>query len=209
MVNLPAALATEDELSEAVGLRLLREVHWPTNSLQLLRRGGNGYLRSKMSNWCQLSTLYPVVVITDLDNSACPGALLDHWYGAQTRPDNLLLRVAVRQIEAWLLADHKAMRGLLGKNQKLPPKPDVLPNAKQYLLQVAQSAKREVRMELVAAQGAGASQGIGYNAVLSHMVANDWSPIEAANRSESLMRALHRLKELAKRFGVTQHAAMD
>lgn len=193
------ALATEDELSEAVGIRLLAEIEHPMEASLLLRKGGFGYLRSKMNSWCQLAIQQPVVLLTDLDDKECPAILIDGWFGQKARPENLLIRVAVREIESWLLADHEAMRSLLGRKGKLPDDPDALPDPKQRLLQLAKLAKREVRSDLTSGAGAIASQGIGYNARLGEMVRNEWSPKRAAQRSNSLRRTIGRLEELALR----------
>lgn len=193
------ALATEDELSEAVGIRLLAEIEQPLEVSLFLRKGGSGYLRSKMDNWCQLAIQQPVILLTDLDDKQCPSILIDDWFGRKARPANLLFRVAVREIESWLLADHEAMKFLLSNRGKLPNDPDTLQNPKQRLLQLAKLAKREVRLDLLSDEGAIASQGIGYNARLGDMVRNEWSPKRAAVRSSSLRRTIGRLEELALR----------
>lgn len=195
----PIALATEDVLSETIGQRLLGELPPVFLPPLLLRRDGAGYLRSGMHKWRQLAQRHAVVVLTDLDDVACPLALLDDWYGAGTRPLDLLLRIAVREAEAWLLADHEAMRQLLGANVVLPPDPDLLPDPKQHLLQLARRARRNVRLDLVRESGAVSSQGIGYNARLTDLVTGTWSPERAAERSPSLGRTRKRLAQLAQR----------
>src|SRR5688500_3382606 len=107
-----AVLATEDELSEAVGLCLAAEAGLEIG--QQLRRGGFGYLKSRMGSFCDIAKYQPVLLFTDLDRVKCPSTLIAKWSGALTLPENFLFRVAVREIESWLLADHDAMRGLLG-----------------------------------------------------------------------------------------------
>lgn len=199
------ALATEDALSEAVGKRLLAEVAPPTEANLCLRRNGFGYLRSKMKNWCELAVQQPVVLLTDLDKHSCPSSLMDDWFGELSRPNQLIFRVAVREVESWLLADHEAMRQLMGQKSKLPSEPDSIVDPKRYLLGLAQKASREIRQDLVMGNGISASQGIGYNARLTDMVANSWNPNRAAVRSPSLHKARLRLHELAQRF--TEHAA--
>jgi hypothetical protein len=192
-------VATEDELSEAIGIRILSEINPPIHTSLLLRKGGYGYLRSKMDSWCQLSLHRPVFLLTDLDNKECPSLLIDSWFGQKPRPENLLLRVAVREVESWLLADHEAMRFLIGARGKLPQNPDALEDPKQSLLQLARLAKRDVRKDLVVETGTVASQGIGYNTRLGLLVKSHWSPKRAAERSLSLNSAIARLEELARR----------
>lgn len=193
------ALATEDELSEAVGLRLLSELSVEISVDLLLRKGGFGYLRSRMSNWRELCKCQPVVILTDLDKTECPSRLLLDWAGSTPLPENMLLRIAVREVEAWLLADHDAIRQLVGKKGNLQSSPDDLLDPKQCLIALAKNAPRDVRLDLIKADQAIASQGIGYNSRLVSFVNNEWNPERAAQRSPSLARARRRLRELAAR----------
>ena len=186
------ALATEDILSEAIGLRLLSELPVPVTPGLLLRKNGFGYLRSGMDSWRQLAQRQIVVILTDLDQLACPVALRADWLGNKPAPANLMLRIAVREVESWVLADHEAMRKLIGKKGTLPSDPDTLPDPKQ--------PTRPVREDLVKEAGAVASQGIGYNRRLASWVRSDWSPERAAQRSPSLQRTRMRLNELALRL---------
>lgn len=194
------ALGTEDELSEAIGIRLLAE-HGATLQLGMpLRKSGFGYLRSNVNRWRQLAQHQPVILITDLDRAACPVVLLNDWLGGQASPENLLLRVAVREVEAWLLADHEAMQKLLGNRGRLPQEPDQVPDPKQHLLGLAKRAPRDVRRDLVKEAGSLASQGLGYNARLTELVRTHWDPGRAAQRSPSLARARQSLANLAQRL---------
>uniref|UniRef100_UPI003340E3D4 DUF4276 family protein n=1 Tax=Castellaniella defragrans TaxID=75697 RepID=UPI003340E3D4 len=194
-------LATEDALSEAVGLRLLNEhkVFAQTPPMRL-RKGGFGYLRSKMDSWKQLAQRQIVMLLTDLDRIACPMLLLEDWLGTgRTRPDNLIFRIAEREVESWLLADHEAFAQLMGRKAKLPSAPDALPDPKQFLLQQAKKASRAIREDLVAETGAMAKQGLGYNARLVGWVETQWCPQRAAERSPSLARARRALSQAAVR----------
>jgi hypothetical protein len=180
---IPIALATEDALSEAIGQQLLRELGPDMAAQMLLRKNGSGYLRARLGSWCQMAQRQAVVILTDLDRAACPAALLDDWFGRSVRPVNLLLRVAVREAESWLMADHQAMRQLIGKRGVLPAQPDDLPDPKRHLLRLAKLAPRQVRLDLVKDAGAASSQGIGYNARLTELVHTAWNPERAAQRS--------------------------
>lgn len=189
-------LATEDELSEQVGLCLAQEAGLEVG--QRLRKQGNGYLRNKITNFCEMARRQPVLLITDLDQSACASALLSDWMGTRSMPDKLIFRVAVREVESWLLADHEGMRKLLGgKAGMLPSAPDDLSDPKRRLLALAQKAPRDVRDALTIKKGAVASQGLGYNALLCRWVKESWRIERAASRSESLAKARIRLGEFA------------
>lgn len=193
------ALATEDELSEAVGLRLLSEspALLNTNPL-LLRKQGFGYLKSRMHNWKQMANHSVVLILTDLDRADCPIVLLNDWLGkGEMPPENLLLRIAVREIESWILADHEAFSSIVGNKGRLPVAPDELPDPKQYLLNLAKNASRAIRDDLVAQEGTVASQGLGYNNRLVGLVNTQWSPERAAARSPSLQRARDAINRLS------------
>ena len=56
-------LATEDELSEAIGCRLIEDSHFAGASLRKLRRDGAGYLYSGMDKWRQVVARQPVLII--------------------------------------------------------------------------------------------------------------------------------------------------
>lgn len=191
------ALATEDPLSEAIGLRLLAELPIPVKPNFLMRKDGSGNLRSRMDSWRQMSRRQIVLILTDLDRLACPLALRADWLGKTPPPANLLLRIAVKEIESWVLADHEAMRRLIGSKGTLPPLPDDLPDPKQHFLKLAKFAPRQIRQDLVKESGAVASQGMGYNVCLTDWVQSVWSPERASERSPSLARTRKRLRELA------------
>jgi hypothetical protein len=199
---LPVTLATEDELSETIALRILAD--YPDLLIgSCLRRGGNGYLRSRMRNFCEIARHGPVLVVTDLDTHACPAALRADWLHQLPPPPAMLLRVAVREIESWLLADHDAILVLLGKpaRRRLPDNPDILLNPKDFLLDLAKGAPKIVRQELRADAGAVARQGLGYNNRLCALVRELWHPQRAAERSPSLERTIARVRELAAETG--------
>jgi hypothetical protein len=121
--------------------------------------------------------------------------------GAKSYPDNLVFRVAVREIEAWLLADHVGMgRLLVAGAANLPNDPDLLLDPKQVLLQLASKAPRVVQNDLLVEPGAIASQGLGYNQRMGDFVRNTWDPKRAALCSDSLCRTLNRLRQMAKRL---------
>lgn len=194
-------LATEDELSEAVGERLIINAFGPNAIVNCFGRRGNGYLRTKLTNFASMADRDPVVILTDLDTAPCASELVNQWSNGLDLPENLLLRVAVRETESWLLADREGFAGFLGVSMaKIPFDPETLPDPKSFLLTVARGARREVRSELVVPRGANASRGIGYNRLLSNYVREDWNFESAVERSQSLRRTVVRLSELAERI---------
>ncbi|MDH4481806.1 MAG: DUF4276 family protein [Rhodoferax sp.] len=199
---IPIAVATEDELSEAVALRLISELKRPHQVTMKLGRKGSGYLRSKMGNWCQMADRQIMMVLTDLDRANCLLEFRDQWLANRPLPETLVFRIAVREVESWALADHEAMRQLVGKKGVLPTAPDSLNDPKQTLLGFARIAPKSVREDLLKVNDGQLRQGLGYNARLTQWVNTAWDPARAAERSPSLARARFRLQEAVEAFGL-------
>ncbi|MEY4507229.1 MAG: hypothetical protein RL297_1807 [Pseudomonadota bacterium] len=197
---IPIALATEDELSQAIALRLISELKRPHRVIHKLGLKGNGYLRSKMDSWCQMAEHQIMLVLTDLDQANCLVEFRDQWLAQRRLPASLIFRIAVREVESWVLADHQAMRELVGKIGVLPPQPDTLPDPKQALLGLGKTAPKGVRNDLIRTIDGQLRQGVGYNARLTHWINTAWSPERAAERSPSLARARIRIQEAAVAF---------
>lgn len=196
----PIAIATEDQLSEAIAMRLIDEIQTPHQVAHKLRRGGYGYLRSKMDSWRQMAQHQVMMVLTDLDRVECVVDFRDQWMANKAPPTNLLFRVAVREVESWVLADHDAMRALIGPKGVLPIAPDELADPKQVLLRLVKGAPKAVRDDLLKTVGSNLSPGLGYNARLTDWVGSTWNPQRAADRSPSLARTRLRLNEVVSGF---------
>jgi hypothetical protein len=194
-MSIPVNLATEDELSEAVLRRLLDHADRGYAVGAAYGRRGFGYLRATIASWNRAARFVPFVVLTDLDSRPCPGELIDAWLGEPRHP-NLVLRVAVREVEAWLLADRSNFAQYLHVSEKwVPEEPDALLDAKAALVDVARRSRSiEVRKRVVPRLSSTATQGREYNACLSEFVRTDWRIREAAAASASLWRTVERLR---------------
>lgn len=195
-------LATEDLLSELVGIHLVNALLGELE-VKTLRGQGNGYLRSRVSNFRQMANHNVVVVLTDLDMKECAPTLMRDWFGDNALPGQLLFRVAVKEVEAWLLADREGFSEFLGINpEKIPEDSDQIMDPKVKLLQLAKVGRRELREDLLPRKGVFAQQGLGYNQVLGRFVMNGWSSERAAENSDSLRRTCERLVEARQYFEI-------
>jgi hypothetical protein len=198
-VGIDIALATEDALSEAVAIALLQQSGREYRIWQRLRRKGFGYLKSKAHAFNQMAfSGLPVLLLTDLDRHPCAPALRRDWLPGPIS-ERLLFRVAVREVESWLIADPEGLAGFLGISRaKIPLAPDQLPEAKGSLLSLVKtSRKRALRSEILPAPGSTAPVGLGYNLQWSRFVRDHWSPRRAAERSPSLQHARLRIREFS------------
>jgi hypothetical protein len=190
-------LAIEDPLSEAVALKLIADVRSDLLITTVMGRRGNSYLRGKARALNQTARTVPVMLLTDLDDpSECAPHLRSSWLGAAPHPQ-LLFRVAVMEIESWVLADRDAIATHLGvPAHRIPANTDTIADPKQFLVNLARrSRSAETRAALVPTPGSTARVGASYNPRLIAFVADTWSHRRAAKASPSLAKAIHRLSE--------------
>ena len=185
--------ATEDELSEVTLLTILAATKRYAVGTAY-RRGGFGYLRRTVPGWNHAAKGVPFVVLADLDAAECPARLIEDWLPGQRHP-NLLFRIAVREIESWILADPIHLSEFL-KVQKVHAfsNTDSIPDPKAAIVKLADGSRsRTIRECIVPRRGSTAKQGPDYNGCLSRFVRDHWDHDIARRNSPSLRRALERL----------------
>lgn len=120
MIDIPINLAVEDDLSEVVLKEILKQSQRPFSVGMCLKRQGYGYLKKNISGINHAAKGSPYLVLTDLDKNSCPLALIEEWLSQPKHP-NLIFRVAVIEVEAWLLAHREAFAQFLGIPANLIP----------------------------------------------------------------------------------------
>ncbi len=196
MKTIPIQLAVEDELSEVVLRRVLLCTGRPFAVGAAYGRRGNGYLKTRMEGWNNAARSIPILVLTDLGAGVCPGSLVADWLEGPPHP-NLLFRVAVREVEAWLLGDGGKLADYLGcSSGRIPAEPEKLLDPKRTLIELAaKSRSAAIREQIVPRKGSTAKIGPSYNLCLGKFVTTQWRADIAAARAPSLARALRRLRE--------------
>ena len=165
-------------------------------------RRGKGYIRSRISNYNLAAKRSPWFVLVDLDDvSACPAMVRHQWL--PSLEELMVFRIAVVEVEAWLLADRERVASFLGVAEaRIPSAPDVLADPKQQLVNLARrSKKRAIRQGLVPREGSGTAVGPTYASDVREFAMTMWRPDVAAGLSPSLARCLSRLRDLANRLG--------
>ena len=183
-------LAVEDQLSEAVGRRLLE--YLGMNSTATIGKRGFGYLKRRAPNLNQTAKGFPVFLLTDLDSpNQCPPGLISDWLRSP-RNEALIFRVAVMEIESWVMADRQAFASFIGVSLvRIPMEPDSVNNPKEFVLNLARRhAKPGLRNALVPSPGSTASIGPEYNPKMIEFVSQRWNAQRAAKVSASLQRAI-------------------
>ena len=182
----------EDALSSAVIERLLAFSKNPIIIQRRLGGRGCGYIRSRIETFQKAARHQPFFVLLDSDKEGCALRLLNSLAPPQIRNPNCLFRIAVREVEAWLLSDAKGTSRFLGVNEQgVHKSPESLDDAKGHLIDLARKSKiRKLKEGLVPDSRTSAVVGPEYNQILSSFVKENWNVRAAANRSESLRRAL-------------------
>ena len=114
----------------------------------------------------------------------------------------MLLRVVVREVESWLLADRTGIAQFFGVSlSRVPQLPEGMESPKEALIRVARFCPTgNIRDAIVPSDGPQAEVGPLYNGVLAPFVRDQWNLHEARRTAPSLERALDRLSELAARL---------
>jgi hypothetical protein len=198
MKPIPINLGVEDLLSEAVARRLLAASGQQFAVGVVFNRGGYGYLRRTAVGWNRAANSVPFFLLTDLDARACPSALLEDWFPFGIHR-NMIARVAIREVEAWLLADSYNLSRFLGvARNSIPEDPETLADPKLRLVQLAATSPRhDIKRRIVPKTHSTAKQGPDYNSCLTEFVNRQFDPERAAKISPSLRRCLQRLRAFA------------
>ena len=134
---IPIYLAVEDELSEWVARRALAVQSRRFAVGPVFGRTGFGYLKKQAGAFNNAAKGCPFLLLTDLDQYACPPELIAEWLPVP-KHGRFLLRVAVREVESWLLGDDAGLAKFLRLRSPLSvPAPESLEDPKQTLLGAA------------------------------------------------------------------------
>jgi len=188
-------LVVEDALSEAMMRKVIAEAGNHLTVDRQIVTDGSGNMQRDVPKYRAASRAVPHVVLADLDRVACPADLRRRWQ-ATSIPDTMLFNVAVREVEAWLLADQEGIAALLGiATHRVPRDADAESDPKRALVNLARQCRsKRLREELVPAIGSVNQVGPFYNVRLSHFVIESWCVQRARTRSRSLARAVERIR---------------
>lgn len=196
MISKGVLLAVEDKLSEAVATKILNKLGFEI--VRTIGHQGNDYLKQKAKGLNRNARKpYNIFMLTDLDSpKKCPPQLIQSWIGGPLN-FGFFLRVAVMEVESWVMADQSAFAEFLSVPiQEVPTRTDEILDPKASLLSLAEKSKSaELRKNLLPKNGNKTSKiGPGYNTRLSGFVRDYWDMDRAASISPSLKRTVDRLQ---------------
>ena len=199
---IPINLALEDALTESLTTKILATLGQKYATRTIYNRGGYGYLQSRVRAFNNAAKGIPFLVATDLDRYNCPPELIADWL-PHRRHHNLLIRVAVREAEAWILADSVSFADFLGIDVvRIPIDVEAIPDPKRVLVRLARgSRRRELREDICPPAGSTRLVGPNYNPRLGVFVAERWNPRNARLHAPSLDRAIRCLEKFEPEWG--------
>ena len=196
--GIPISAAVEGDIDEAVLRRIVACAGGTVGTVY--GKKGRLYLQRKISAFNQAAQRWPWVVLADLDNDPrCAPLLVAEWLPSPAQ--HMCLRIAVREIESWLLADRERMAAFLSiPISRMPVSVEELDNPKGIVVSLAARSRRsEIRHDIFPRQGSGREVGPAYTSRMIEFVDNGdlgWRPEVAAERCQSLHRCLQSLDRL-------------
>ncbi len=192
---MPVNILVEGITDEPVAKRLLKYVGLEVGTVY--GRTGKAKVLERVPIYNQAASFAPWFVLVDLDIDAqCPSEAVALWLPNPT--SGMRFRIAVRAVEAWLMADRESMANFLSVSvSSIPHQIDSMSNPKQALINIAQhSHNKHIREEIVPRPGSGAKVGPLYVARLADFTENHWQPSEGEKHSRILQRCIRALSTL-------------
>jgi hypothetical protein len=147
------AAAVEGETDLAALRRVLRDHSLVVPDRLAQVRRGKYQLDRRIPAYNDAARIRPWIVLRDLDNEedGCAMRLRRRLMTGIIRSPAFCLRVAVRSLESWLLADSESFSTFFSVSRKLVPSdPEALRNPKEELVNVCRRSRRRVVRERVA-----------------------------------------------------------
>jgi len=188
-------LLIEDELHLNIATVLLQHCAPSLTVHRVFGKRGRSFIKQHLSAHNQAAQHTPYLVLVDLDNDECPPSLINKWLTFR-KSSNLVLRVAVREAEAWLISDRENFAAFMGVSKDIvTTAPENLPDPKEYVIALARrSRKRNIKDDII--PDSQATVGRNYNTCLADFVFRKWDAKKATGNSRSLSGLIRALQNL-------------
>lgn len=194
------SIAVEGDVDESVARRIASSVGIEIGRVH--GKYGKSFLEKKAQAYNNAARFAPWLLLVDLNHAyPCAPSLRRDWMPSSS--PYMSFRVAVREIEAWIMADRERLAKFLQIPARLVPSdPEAIEHPKETLVQLAmQSRSRLIRQDMVPRPSGGRSVGPLYSTRLIEFVGNvesGWrlEAARAASRScEMCVRDLEKLRD--------------
>jgi hypothetical protein len=192
-ISIPVTVAVEGSTDTPVVRKLLAHLGLDMGAVH--EKNGKLGLDQRLLGYNNAAEYAPWLVLRDLNHDApCPSALIMRLLPQCA--SQMCFRIAVREMEAWLLADREKLAQYLSiPISRVPLNPENIESPKLALINLARrSRRRSVRDDFVPAPGITASVGPGYLARVTEHAMRYWRSDVAAESCRSLARCLRALR---------------
>ena len=198
----------EDDVTCAIIKRILNHCSTDFEIISELPARG-GQIKSKINEFNKLAAVHPVVLLTDLDATACAPQLLTDLIPIG-KNNQFIFNIAVDEGEAWLMADREGFAKFAGVSiESIPLSAQKKQGGRKALTEmdfnykssmflthemIKKSNKTELVKQLTPKEGA--AKGPEYNTGILPFIVENWNIEEACKNSDSLNRMVNRIKSL-------------
>lgn len=184
-------------MDEAIAKRIIKIAgHSPGT---VYGKRGSGYLEKNIRGFNKAAQGTHYLALVDFMDTrlSCPAEVITRWL--PNRSSYMLLRVVVRELESWILADRANMAKFLRIDiAKVPMHPEEIQNPKQTLINLARGSRsKRVRSALVPDKQSTAQVGKLYTSEAVRFIENHWDVENARRLAPSLDRCLRQLESIS------------
>jgi hypothetical protein len=199
----------EDDVTKTIIQKLL---FYSSKNVKIISdlpaRGGK--IKSLVEKFNNLSEFNPVILLTDLDTYDCAPTLLNNWFIKNPRKPNFIVRIAIDEAEAWLMADREGFADYfrvpidkiptskaVSKFRPSPIEMNFPYKSSLYMMKeiIPFTSNSTFKTKLIAKDGI--SKGPEYNTSIIPFI-DAWNIQNASKNSSSLDRTVIRLKTFFK-----------
>jgi hypothetical protein len=189
---IPLQIVFEDELSETVIMKLLSCFGKYTVTASY-NKHGSGNIKKEIRSYNNAAKYFPFFILTDLDQKDCPLTLIKEWCKFKKHP-HLIFRIAVKEVESWLLADREGFAKYTAVSvMRIPNCPDNIDDPKELIFSIIKKSPKRILKDDILPRYDGDRIGPNYNGRLSEFVDNYWEIKRAIQHSPSLKKAYNHL----------------
>lgn len=161
--------------------------------------GGYGQLKARAKKWKKAAENGTwLLVVTDMDTAEVPNEIGKKWLEVNCLgklPSKLIFRIAVREVESWIMADREAFAGFLHISEaNIVESPDDLSDPKAEVFRLVRDKCKSGRFKTMLPKK-NQRVGIDYNLRMCEFVDKHWRVAAALEHSPSLARAVARMQK--------------